>query len=1144
MTQPRKEQVKNLKTKYTRFTSVGALSLGGGPVQTVSNTALEGFYDNFLAAMKTGAVGGAESSAPAILYGGSGPFSLSAGNSFTLTITGVNGGNPMTVAVQAGDIVTLGGLPVVTTSRMADRINQVVFGFGVTAAVAANVNGQLVLTSAGATGVLVGDSVVITATEVTPGILNVLGLSSTSAASAQGVTAPRRGVVTVSADGLGGVVQLRKIDSVVSDAVNSSMRHAVAGQYVPEFAHGQPVYARLQAFPGPVLNGRNLRFSYFRNGPVRPRVVTSSGVNKSNFSTLSGADSVAVNLNYGNGQTLSFNVTFSGITTVQGVVDKFNLALAGASQGATLGQIDSTLPQVIARLAGPYTFTSTLKDSFFFTLNGNAPIHVSPAPGIYSASQMATLIGTAIGTAGQAGQGQGFTYTAPDGSVYFGIRSVNSDVTASSVRILPGNPGGSTPGSHMETLDMLGLTPGLYRAGTVAQLYGLDEVELHCSSPLPGANLTIAGSPATMAKLGLPSGVNVSVTNGVQPAVAPTSHALIPEMVEFHEERDDYDSIVQDFDNKSGYNQLSPQDGTANVGLDQMIGMDGKLNPSLLPRILDFLGLDQVKLGSKLGTLLSSTLTPKIQATHGRSETGLYNLLFESSADMTGASGSSVNTIVRVYTLSGSVLITVNARMVAASSSPAAFTRDAASDSFILNLTDGVFKVGFWRQSDSSTWGLSDWKTSAQIDALANSSNADIVRVGDGLRQNSGEALKARLGLSAPNILFTLLAEARGPEASRIRVYAKLGEDNEGDVTGTSILMVTVNARWDGSQWNKDTSSRASMFSFSNDGLDVFSRGDDTPWSESDWDVSHLSLNYNSLSASIGGSVSVGDNIIDQPHVPVIRGFRFADGVSKRQLLFQSDQAGPFANVPIRIYMLTGTGFYGQGFEFTYNARWEGGLNLWYPDDFAEKSYSWIMAKDRFWFLSKDALGSSWDENPSLGWSKYSVFDHNAASTPGHVVRDGVFRVEQAGATSNPVPSAAVNPNTVYAKSMIKAWGKIRGDGPFTFNVSLLDGFNCNFTGYDGGAGAYAASFATVMLNTHYAVQFSGRATNGGTPPVEPGSWFVWSGSKLHLYSAVLIGQANYGFSYYPLVGANGAPSASLGDIRGHFMYFTVIGAQ
>lgn len=1142
MTQPRKEQVKNLKTKYTRFTNVGTLSIGGGPVQTVSNTVLEAFYDNFLSVMKTGAVGGAETSAPAILYGGPGPYALGAGSTFTLTIAGLNGGSAMPVVVQAGDVVTLGGSPVVTTSRMADRINQVAAGFGATVPVAANVNGSLNITSGTASGVTVGDSAIITVTEVTSGILSVLGFSAVSSATATGTTAPKRGVVTVSADGLGGIAQLRKLDTTVSDAVNAVMRHALAGVYVPETAHGQPTYARLTAFPGPVINGRNVKFSFYRTGPVRPHFVTSSQVAKSNFASLSGADSVAVALNFGNGQTLNFNVTFSGITTVQGVVDKFNVAFSTASLAATDTQIDSTLPQVIAKLAGPYRFTDQAnKDSFFFSLNGQTAIPINPPPGIYSAEQLASFIGTAISIAGQAGQGQAFVYQSPTGSLHVGIRSINTDVTASSLRILPGNPGNTLPGGFMETLDELGVVPGVYKAGTVAELYGLDEVDLHCPSPLPGATLTITGSSGTMVKLGLPPSVTALTANGVQPVTAPSSHVLVPEMVEFHEERDDYDSIVQDFDNRSPFNQLIPQDGTANVGLDQMIGPDGKLNSQLLPRILNFLGVDQINVGSKLNSLLSSTLTPKIQASHEWSETGFYNLLFESSADITGAGSPNVNTIIRIYTFSGSVFVTLNAKMLQTPGNANCFGRDTATDSFLLDFTGGVLKVSFHRDTDPATWGLTDWKNSMALDPEGSGTNGYLMTLGSDLNANSGESTKPRIATPIGNGLRVLVYEGVGGPGAypALRIYAESNNDST-----KSALTVTVNARWDGSQWNKeDPSKRSVKYVLSEKNFEVATRTSASAWNDSLWESDQLFIDFFQNVATFGGTINVGGEVTD-PGQARITAYRALPNVNRRTLLFESPAGGPSAVIPVRLYMEASTSHLGDGFSFTYNCHWNQSLDKWVQDVGSSPSYAWSMNNPRFLFFKKASGSGNWSDNYS-DWDSYDGFDRNGGFE-GAVVKNGSYRVDQSA--PNIAAATAPVPNATYAKNMIKAWGKIRGDGPSITQVTLLDGFNCNSVGYDFGAGAYYAYFPTVLSSTHYAVSFGGRTTNPGSfsgPPAEPGSYFVWASPQYYLYSAVIIGQAAYGFSYYPLTGRNlTSMTASLGDIRGFFMYFIVTGPQ
>jgi len=1146
VTQPRKEQVKNLKTKYTRFTNVGTLLLGGGPVQSVSNTVLEAFYDNFLSVTRTGAVGGAETSAPAILYGGAGPYFLSVGDSFTLTIAGLNSDNPMPVVLQAGDFVVVDGNPKATTSRMADRINQVTAGFGATVPVAANVDGSLILTSAGTSGVSVGDPAVMTVTEVTSGILGVLGFTLVSSATATGTTAPKRGAVTVSSDGLGGFVQLRKLDTSVSDVLNSSMVQSMAGVSVPETVHGQPTYARLTAFPGPVINGRNLKFSFYRKGPVRPHVVTSQGASKSNFTTLTGADSVAVNLDFGNGQVINFNVTFSSIANPQDVVDRFNVAFNAAALAAS--NIEPTSPTIVMRSAGPYRFISpTTQDSFFFSVNGLTPIHVNPPAGHYAADELVTYIFNQITAAGQYPTAFPYVHVDPSGARYVAIKS--STNYTGSITVLPGNPGGSVPGTFMGTLDALGLTPGTYKAGTVASLYGLDEIDLHCVSPLPGANITISGSALTMAKLGLPSSVNVSTAVGVQSVVAPTSHALIPEMVEFHEEGDDYASVVQDFDNKSPTVQLRPQDGVANVGLDQLMGFDGKIDASLLPRILQSLGLDQLQLGSRMiNNLTKSLLTPKISASHDSNAGGYANLLFESTVDTSTASS---NYVLRVYTFSDTIYVTQNAKITGLLTSATAFARDTdALDSSMLefNGLEGVFKLSFRRFSDPSTWALSSWKTSVRLDSKGSASAQDIVRIGEFLDANVAELLKPRVGMPVANILYALLFEFRGPDGAKVRFYARLGEDDEGDVTGRSWFYITVNAKWNGSLWSKDSNGEAAFqIMFSNENFGILSQTptNNTPWAENSWEIENLNISINGLGAAIGSGLSVGGYLYNQPTSPALSAFRFTDSGKTRTLLFESDQAGPFANVPLRVYMLHGSSWFGQGYEFTVNARWEYSDQRWYADDWAQKSYSWVMAPDRFWFLSRNAVGTEWLETPGSGWNYYSIHDHQSSSR-GFTVLDGVFHVDGASTTSNPTPATVVQPNSVYAKSMIKSWGKVRGDGPLTNNVSLMDGFNCNFTGYDGGAGAYANYFATAMANSNYAVLFSGRASNYPYPsvPVEPGSYFAWTGTKLSLYSAALIGQATYGYSYYPLTAQNGKPDFFLGDIRGYFMYFVVVGAQ
>ncbi len=1136
MAQPRKEQVKNLKTKYTRFTGAGSLTMGGGPVQAVSNTIVESFYDELLAATRTGTVGGAETSAPAVMYGSSGPYTLSAGNSFNLTMTGVNGGSAMPVVVDASDVVTLGGSPVVPTSRMAARINTVVASYGVPHPVCANVGGGIVLTSKNASGTSVGDDVEMTVSEVTPGILNVLGLTSLAAVTATGTTAPKRGIVTASADGQGGFLQLRRVDTGVPDAASSVLRQTLYGRYVPEVIQGQPVHARVIAFAGPPINGRNLTFTYYRSGPLKPSVVTGAGAQKSNFSTLTGVDSVSVGLEFGDGQSISFNVTFSPVPgTAQDVVDIFNAAFSAASLLETTNY-DSTRAEVPFRLGGTYKFTDpATKDSFFIAFNGNAPIHINPAAGTYTAETFRFAINAAITAAGQAAEG-----IAGEAGGHVILLSNNTNVEVASIQILPGNPGGSVPGSFMGTLDMLGLTPGIYKPGRIATLYGQDEIQLLCPSPLPGARLTVSGMPAVLAKLGLSSAVNVTSSYGLEPVVAPTSHVLIPEMIEFHEVPDDYDPTIESFDNKA-FNKVRPVDGAANSSASGLLGLDGKVDPSLLPRLLDFVGLDQLRLGPRsFSGLLAATLTPKVLASHD-ADGATPLLVFESEPITTDPALLST---LRVYVDKKTLRVTSNAKVSALTTDPTPWSRDSSGVGSSMVEYDGSIgslTVSYRKTAHSSPWADSGWQRSAVMSSQGAAVTGDILKLGDSLTANP-DNLKARLAALAANDVEVLLFAGRSTTSStrgNVRFYLRVG-----GAAVDSSLAVVVNAVYDGATWTKDVNGQlASRYVFGTGKFFVQYRpaAQDAAWNHDDWSDA-ITHTFDSLLAAIGGSVELGSKIVD-PSVPKVKVARQDPGTNKYILVLESPSAGANAFVPLRLYAGTTDGDGRDSFTFTYNARWNPGTSRWVQDEAASPSYAWVMGTLGFWVLKNAAGTSPWVNDYTVGWAQYHIFNQ---TTKAIHVKDGLLIVESPlpGGTSNPIPSVAAQ-NTLYAKSMVKSWGKIRGDGPTLSDIAIIDGFNCASVGFDGGAGAFSINFAAAMGDPQYGVFFGGRSTNTTTPPTEPASYGTWDPPQAYLHNAIVVSQSTTGFTYYPLVGVNGGfLSGSLGDIRGYYMYYMVLGSQ
>ena len=155
----------------------------------------------------------------------------------------------MSVVFITADFVKLNGGDVMTTARTAAKINSVISSFGVPVPVASNAGGRLLLRSANTSGYTFGDESFISLSDVTPGILQILGLSDSNQASSAGVSAPKRGLITLSQDGLGGVVQIRNLDSTPSEPQNTAMVQVAPYQYVPEVLPGRPAYARVRRIP-------------------------------------------------------------------------------------------------------------------------------------------------------------------------------------------------------------------------------------------------------------------------------------------------------------------------------------------------------------------------------------------------------------------------------------------------------------------------------------------------------------------------------------------------------------------------------------------------------------------------------------------------------------------------------------------------------------------------------------------------------------------------------------------------------------------------------------------------------------------------------------------------------------------------------
>ena len=167
MVQPRKEQVKNLKTRHSRVVYF--------PVAGESYTEI--LDANMYSQVISDTPGGAQEDVQAVIVSISPePYStIVAGDSITIKVDDPVATNlPVTVTFITGDI---------SASRIAAQINTAL-GFDA----ALNDGGTLVLFST-----LTGEDGYITIAEVTPGTLTKLGLT---AETVTGVEAPNRGIIT------------------------------------------------------------------------------------------------------------------------------------------------------------------------------------------------------------------------------------------------------------------------------------------------------------------------------------------------------------------------------------------------------------------------------------------------------------------------------------------------------------------------------------------------------------------------------------------------------------------------------------------------------------------------------------------------------------------------------------------------------------------------------------------------------------------------------------------------------------------------------------------------------------------------------------------------------------------------------------
>ena len=875
-TSPRKEQLNDLRSYFTRIDSYNGISFGtpdvaGGTIQTISGSN----YTSLLGSTVTNAVGGSESDTSAFLFGAIGPFQtpIAAGNSFNITLPNVNNGNPVLITFQGPDTVTINGNLYISTSNVANRINTtlagIVSGGNVPLAypVAANVNGQLVLTSSGPSGYTTGSSSYITVSDAsTAGMVAALGFTTLSAVTSNGVSSPSRGVITTSSDGNGGYVLLRMPDG--SPAITQSNVQVNVGGLgnLPIYPAGQRIYGRLQQFPG---IAPKFVVSYVRQGAIQGSIITSGG----QFSTLTTSETFNItvntlNPNSGSPEILTtygpFIVSFgSAPTSPQSVVNYINAAwntVTGSAftsaTGASYGGIQGSIP-------GPWSFGSG--DIFIISLNGQPDILINPTDPM-SANDLAAFINSQISTAGQSAQGQAI---ANNGSIQ--IVSKFATGSNSTVQIIAYNEYDSP------VLDKIGMSPGIYSGSAIAILYGNDEIQFICpdhtvsDANFNPASITVSGSSGVMTKLGL-VGTSITGTSQItnksfEPVSPPTVQALIPEMMSFGEVPENIETTIDQFLTSGIPSPTNPSNGTGNVGTSPLLGLDGRINPDLIKKLFDVLNVGSLTLGSNNVLNIQNAFTPSLYTPFASTTTNGPTLVWQAES-VAGLTGTGASQILRLYIdQNGGIWLTSNASWNAFIGSDLTWNKDTASQpasalyigqsNEITSSFGGAFpklELLYVNAVVSSPFNFSDTTPNVGLDpsgirggsTLGSGANS-FISAGTSSPSSAFENLIPRLlaNVSATTGYTLILQTSTNSSMPNIRLYCKT-------ITAPShsvIFSLTLNAYWNGSAWAKDvTGSASSALQLLSGGSGAtlvyyFQPSGGGTWADGSWSVTPFSSN-------------------------------------------------------------------------------------------------------------------------------------------------------------------------------------------------------------------------------------------------------------------------------------------------------------
>jgi hypothetical protein len=933
VTQPRKEQIKNLKTKYS------SLNTGGPPVAIVPITGqsrldLTGTdYNNYLALSFTGVPNGARESVPATIIGSiQEPFGIPFGSTMNIIVPSVNNGLQVTITFLISDIVVIDGINKLTATKAANRINATLASYGLATPLASSAEGYLKIISPD-----VGPTATFTLKDGTPGILTAFGFGAAPSVTVNGF-GQVRGILTRSVSDKGGVLPFRFDDGATVLTQVSEMKHYGDRIYKPNVTPGLEMYGRISWFPGP-----KLRIQSFAQGSSPFPFIVSNGANFSSI-TLGSVLNITLNDPQGN---RSFSVTFGTIGNRQDVINAINDAWRDC-----LISIPSPSPcQALVTGTNPEPYNMVLgSDDFYIAIDSNTPIQIflpaSPLDKTNAANEVVTSLNNQLSGATAS------VYTDLNGFNYVQIQSNSTDGTVSKIQLLPGDGYNLGIGKNIRTLDKLGMSVGTFRGSVLASVYGGAEIMIQ---GMGTSSMVLSGDPGVMALLGLPATSIVAPSTGEITAPMPIGAAdvtyLLPEVMEFGEVPQDIDEVEQEFIIPDPVRQAMAEDGIANQGQVPPIGPDGKIDSRFIKAFFDYLATNSITAGAKNETPLDPRI---ITPFNSSGYNGGFTLIWESvPTPYVGDTGG-----IRAYANSnGEMSFTMNAKW-----NGSTWNRDIAAGNASC-VRHGPYRTLFLTKGPAgATWDENTWDDANVIINNGPDPIDGYIRIGLYRFNTVEQAIAPRLNIpyadaGGPIAAKTLIEQS--PPASGAAGQIVWRRYNDG--AGGSIE--TLNAKWDGTNWNKDVTGKAATATikeYMGNDLHIVHltkvSTDDAPWTDTTWtafESEFAGTDGGYPDFTLNGTLWLGaNNMWEQdpyfedygspyniPRLITIPDTFPSPGLPARTLLWRNEGT---VVVPQWDMYTTSDG----AIEYVTNAFWNGATNLWTRFNSSESSTKFVISDE------------------------------------------------------------------------------------------------------------------------------------------------------------------------------------------------------